>query len=115
MHRRGAAGIGSNTLSPKKHWEVLEEWGLWSARAAHLPHIKRHSPSTSAVHCIDCKLHSLETWKDRLFALPLSQALSFMLPLSFPLCISHSRSHSCSLAHSHFPGCIFSSLAIQRM
>lgn len=29
--------------------------------------------------------------------LSLSQALSFMLPLSFPQCISHSRSHSCSL------------------
>lgn len=53
---------------------------------------------------VDCK-QRFAAWKlgrAGLFLLSLSQALSFMLPLSFPLCIFHSRSHSCSLAHSHF-------------
>lgn len=61
VHRRGAAGVGSNTLSPKKHWEVLEEWGLEGTRAAHLSHTKRHSPSTAAAH--SALIASFTAWK----------------------------------------------------
>lgn len=135
------AGFHSNCLTPKALGNAGEtgpggEWGLpsctpawWSTRAQPLGQDGRGlprraeftaracAPEAHLCQSVDCR-RRFAAWKlgrARLFSLSLSQPLSFMLPLSFPQCISHSRSHSCSLAHSCFPGCIFSSLAVQRM
>lgn len=128
-------------ISPQKHWEMLEKrdlgenggcpaapqpgatqglspWGRTAAGCLAKPN-SRHGlvlpKRTSARALIAGEGLQLGNLEGPGCFHSLSQPLSFMLPLSFPQCISHSRSHSCSLAHSCFPGCIFSSLAVQRM